>query len=137
MRASDSSRTEIVPRLSMSRMTSFMRLVSPSWMKAPPLTPFCSRKHARHFQTAQRLAQDVAADAELLREVALGRQLVARLENAERQLLADALADFLERAPGVDRAELTGRRRRRRAMIGSPVAPGGRAASRAGGRTGA
>ena len=90
----------------MSRMTSFMRLVSPSWMKAPPLTPFWQPQDARHLQAAQRLAQDVATDAELLRQVALRRQLVARLENAKRQLLADAFADFLERAPRVDRPEL-------------------------------
>ncbi len=62
---------------------------------------------ARHLQAAQRLPQDVAADAELLREIALRRQLVAGLEHAERQLLANALADFLERAPRVNGPELS------------------------------
>src|SRR6185436_18106151 len=83
-------------------------------------------KHAGHLKAAQRLAQDVAADAELLRQIAFGRQLVARLEDAERELLADALADFLERAPRVDRAKFRRGWRSSRAVIGNPFAPTGR-----------
>ena len=70
MRASDNSRTEIVPKLSMSRMTPFMRLVSPCLNEGSALDALLQPKHAGHFEAAQRLAQDVAADAELLREIA-------------------------------------------------------------------
>ena len=56
-------------------------------------------KHAGHFEAAQCLTQHVAADAELLRQIAFGRELVARLEDAERELLADTLANLLERSP--------------------------------------
>src|SRR6185436_14647460 len=94
-------------------------------------------KHAGHFKTTQGLAQHVAADAELLGQITLGRQLVARLENAKRELLADTLADFLERTPGVDRAE---RRRSRGSgctVVGDPFAPIGRWGSGTGGGTGA
>ncbi len=68
-------------------------------------------KHASHLEAAQRLAQHVAADAELLRQIALGGQLVAGLEHAERQLLADPRADLLEGAPRVNRPERHGGRR--------------------------
>ena len=94
-------------------------------------------QHAGHFEAAQRLAQHVAADAELLREIALRRQLVARLEDAERELLANALADFLERAPGVDRPEFRRGRRAGGTMIGGPIAPIERRRPGAGGRAGA
>ena len=107
----------------MSRMTTFMRLVSPSRMKAPPLTPFCSRSTPAISRLRKRLAQHVAADAELLGEIALRRQLVARLEDAERELLADALADLLERAPRVDRPKARRRRRAGRTVIGGAIAP--------------
>lgn len=92
-------------------------------------------KHAGHFEAAQGLAQDVTADAELLGQIALGRQLVARLEDAERELLADALADFLERTPCVDRAEFRPGRRSGRPVIGDQFAPIGRGGPGPGRRT--
>ena len=44
---------------------------------------FLQSQHAGHLETAQRLAQNVAADAELLRQISLGWQLVARFEDTE------------------------------------------------------
>ena len=73
--------------------------------EGPALDALLQPKHAGHFEATQGLAQDVAADAELLGQIAFGRQLVARLENAERELLADAFAAFLERTPRVDSGE--------------------------------
>jgi len=46
-----------------------------------------------------------SADAELLRELALGRQLVAGLQQAGGDARPDAVADLLERAPHLDRLE--------------------------------
>ena len=77
-RASVSSATEIEPRLSMSRTTSSMRSGVACRMKAPPLAPLLQPDDAGDLEAAQRLAQGVAADAELLGQLALGRQLVAR-----------------------------------------------------------
>ena len=117
----------------MSRMTSFMRLVSPSLDEGAALDALLQPQHAGHLQAAQRLAQHVAADAELLGEIALRRQLVAGLEHAERQLLADALADFLERAPRVNRPKSRRGRRAGGTVIGGPIAPvrrGGRGRAR-------
>ena len=103
-------------------------------MKAPPLTPFCSRSTPAISRLRKASRQDVAADAELLGQIALGRQLVARLEDAERELFADALADFLERTPRVDRPECRRGRRSGRAVIGDPFAPAGRRGHGTGGR---
>ena len=71
--------------------------------KGSSLDALLQPKNPRHLKAAQRLSQDVAADAELLSEIALRRQLVARLKDAKRQLFADPLADFLKRAPCVNR----------------------------------
>src|SRR4030095_9983978 len=48
----------------------------------------------------------IAAYAELLRPLALGRQLVAGLQVAGPQPVADALADLLEGAAGLDGREM-------------------------------
>ena len=73
---------------------------------------------AGDLEAAQRFAQGVAADAELQRELALGRQLVARAQRAGGDLGADPLADLLEGAPGVDRLEDRRDARRGRGALG-------------------
>jgi len=88
-----------------------------------PFDSLLQAQNARHLQTAQRLSENVATDTELLREVAFRGQLVPRLEDAKRQLLANPLADFLKRPPGVNRPELQRGRRRDGTMIGDPVPP--------------
>src|SRR5260370_34786216 len=63
---------------------------------------------AGDFEAAQSLAQGAAADAELHGKVALRRELVARPQGADRELVADPLADLLEGAPAPDRLEYQG-----------------------------
>jgi hypothetical protein len=53
--------------------------------------------HPRQFQCPQRFAQRVAADVELGREIALGRQAIARLQLAAGHQLADLRRNVLER----------------------------------------
>ena len=77
---------------------------------------------AGDLEAAQRFAQGVAADAELQRELALGRQLVARAQRAGGDLGADAVADLLEGAAGVDRLEHRGEARRGRDGLGGRAA---------------
>jgi hypothetical protein len=71
---------------------------------------------------------------ELLGQFTLGRQFVAWLENAERQLLADTLADLLERAARVDRAKIRRRRRSGGPMVRTSLAPNRRGLLGAAGR---
>ena len=63
---------------------------------------------AGDFEAAQGLAQSAAADAELHGKLALRRELVARPQGADRELVTDALADLLEGAPAPDRLECQG-----------------------------
>jgi hypothetical protein len=60
-------------------------------------------KHARLGQGLDRLAQGRPADPHLRRQVALGRQAVARVQVAALDLLGDLLHGFLEGAASRDR----------------------------------
>ena len=61
--------------------------------------PFKLTAHQRQEALARR------EGGELLSEIALRRKLVARLQDTERQLLANPFADFLEGTPRVNRSK--------------------------------
>ena len=63
---------------------------------------------ARDFQRAQGFADGVAAGLELTRQLALGRQLVARTQLAAPHLVAELVDDLFEDAAGADRGEAHG-----------------------------
>ena len=74
MRARDSSRTEIVPRPHVAHDDVHAAGIA-GLDEGAALDAFAQPQHARHLQAAQRLAQNIAADAELLGQIALGRRL--------------------------------------------------------------
>src|SRR5690606_28163353 len=73
--------------------------------ECPTLYALLELHDARDLEAAQGLAKRAAADTQLLREIALGRKLVPRLENPGRKTITDALANLLECAARPDRVK--------------------------------
>lgn len=78
--------------------------------KSAPLRPVPQFKDSCNLKATKSLAQGAATDIELLGEFPLRRKLVARAERADRKLVTDPLAHFLESAPAPDRLEREGLR---------------------------